>query len=379
MRLPFTVIVLGLVSLLNDTASDMIAPLLPVFLAGTLGAGPAAVGLIEGVAETASSLLKLWAGRLGDRGVGHKKLALGGYTVSNVLRPLIGFAASWPMVLLLRFGDRIGKGLRTAPRDALLAAAVEPGLRGRAFGLHRAMDHTGAMVGPLLAAALLAAGFEMREVFLFSIIPGTLVVVLLALGVREQTMPVAPAGAPLRWSLLPPPLRGLILAAGGLALAAIPDAFLVLWLGAARVPVAWIPALWALAHGFRALVALRGGWISDRLGRLPVMVAGWLARAALLLVVPWVSDMTGVIALFFLYAAATAATEGAERALIGDIAAPEHRGTAFGVYHMTVGALALPGALWFGAVWQFANMRTAFIASSLLTLFAALWFAHRVR
>jgi len=379
-RIPATVVVLGLVSLLNDVASDMIAPLLPLFLATTLGAGAAAIGLIEGVAEATASLLKLWSGRLGDRGLGHKRLAVAGYTLSNALRPLIGLATAWPVVLVLRFGDRVGKGLRTSPRDALLALSVPDNIRGRAFGLHRSMDHAGAMLGPLVASALLAWGLGLRDVFLASVVPGLLAVAVLAVGVREVRRPAPATLPPLRWSRLPRRLRGLVLAAGGLSLAAVPDAFLVLWLSRDGVSTHWIPLLWALAHGVKALVALPMGRLSDRLGRLPVLIGGWGMRAALLAAMPWFVGRTPeVVALFMLYAAAAASTEGAERALIGDIADPASRGTAFGLYHMLVGLLALPGALWFGTVWQSVNMQTAFSLSAVLTLTATALFARQAR
>ncbi len=380
-NLPLTVIILGLVSMLNDVSSDMIAPLLPVFLATVLGAGPAAIGLIEGVAETTSSLLKLWAGRQGDRGASHKRLAASGYALSNAVRPLIGIAGSWPIVLLLRFGDRVGKGIRTAPRDTLIALTVHHDTRGRAFGLHRSMDHAGAMIGPLIAAGLLAWGMGMRHVFLASVIPGVCAVLLILLFVKEPAAVASEHKAlpPLRWSLLPRQLRGLILASGGLALAAVPDAFLVLWLAQDGIKVHWIPFLWALAHGLRALVSLPAGQLSDRLGRLPVLIAGWSGRVVMLALIPWFTHTGPVVTLFLIYAAITAITEGAERALIGDVSAPEVRGTAFGLYHMTIGFLALPGALWFGTVWQEVNMHTAFILSALLSLTATLWFAWQAR
>ena len=378
-KLPRSVIILGLVSLLNDVASDMIAPLLPIFLTATLGAGPAIVGLIEGVAETTSSLVKLWSGRLGDRGVGCKRLAIAGYTLSNSVRPLLALASGWSAVLAIRFTDRIGKGVRTAPRDALLSGAVHAEQRGRAFGLHRAFDHTGAMLGPLLASALLAFGLPLREVFLISVVPGVLAVLLLAKGVADD-VPVPPiAPAPLRWRTLHPQLRGLITAAGVLALAAVPDAFLVLYLNQSGVRVVWIPLLWALAHGLRALVVLPVSRWSDRGGRLPVLLSGWLTRAALLASMPWFDSLSAVIALFLAYCAATAVTEGAERALIGDVADPQAKGTAFGLYHMTVGLLALPGALWFGIVWQTVNMHTAFALAALMTTLASTWLAYTAR
>ena len=158
--LPRTVIILGLVSFLNDTASEMITPLLPLFLTATLGAGPAIVGLVEGLAEATASILKLVSSRLADRGWNSRKLVVGGYTVSNTARPLIGFALGWGWVLALRFLDRVGKGIRTAPRDALIASSTDEHVRGRAFGFQRALDHGGAMLGPLLAFGLLQWGMD---------------------------------------------------------------------------------------------------------------------------------------------------------------------------------------------------------------------------
>ncbi len=368
---PYTVVLLGTVSLLNDVASDMIMPLLPVFLSATLGAGPAAIGLIEGLSEAAVSLLKLWSGRLGDAGFGAKRLAVAGYSVSNLLRPLLGLAASWEAALVLRVGDRVGKGLRTAPRDAILSASVATALRGRAFGLHRTMDHSGAMIGPLLASALLALGMGMREVFLVSALPGAMAVGLLAFGLRAGAPAPRRPPAPLRWSRLQPRLRALVAAAGALALVSVPDAFLILWLDHAGIGLFWIPLLWALAHAVRALTALPMGRWSDRTGRVPVLVTGWSARALVLFAVPWATNTAGVIVLFLAYAAATAGTEGAERALIGDEADPAARGSAFGLYHMIVGLLALPGAVWFGAVWQQWGMDRAFTISAFLTAAAA--------
>ena len=183
--LPRTVVILGLASFLNDTASDMIAPLLPIFLTSTLGAGPAVVGLIEGVAEATASLLKLGSGRLADRGWNRKRMVLGGYGISNVARPLIGFALSWGWVLALRFSDRVGKGLRTSPRDALIAVAAEDGRRGRAFGFQRALDNGGAMLGPILAFVLLSAGLPMQQIFFWSVVPGVLVLLALWLWLED--------------------------------------------------------------------------------------------------------------------------------------------------------------------------------------------------
>jgi len=188
------VLVLALVSFLNDAASDMIAPLLPLFLTATLGAGPAVVGLVEGIAEATASLLKLASGRLADRGWNHKRLVVGGYGVSNLARPLIGLALGWGWVLLLRFLDRVGKGIRTSPRDALIAASTTEQQRGMAFGFHRALDNAGAMVGPLIAFALLSSGLDLGRVFLWSLGPGVLVLVIPDDRGRTRSPRARPAG-----------------------------------------------------------------------------------------------------------------------------------------------------------------------------------------
>lgn len=185
-RLPATVLVLGAVSFLTDLSSEMIYPLLPVFLATVLAAGPVALGWIEGVAESTAAFVKLAAGLRSDRVRRRKPLILGGYALAGLVRPLIGLATSWLAVLGLRFADRIGKGLRTAPRDALIADVTEPEQRGHAFGVQRTLDHAGAVAGPLVAAALLTwAGLGLRAVFLLAAVPAALMVVVIVLGVRE--------------------------------------------------------------------------------------------------------------------------------------------------------------------------------------------------
>lgn len=372
--LPRTVIVLGLVSLLNDSASEMIVPLLPLFLTINLGAGPVIVGLVEGLAEATASVLKLVAGRLADRGWRHKRLVLGGYLLSNGARPLIGLALSWTWVLTLRFLDRVGKGLRTAPRDALIAGAVEAHRRGRAFGFHRAMDHTGAVVGPLIAFVFLHFHMELRHVFLISVIPGVLLLVLLAAGLdapaaAPQTQPPRLASA---WGGLDARVRGLIVSAAGLSLAAVPEAFLVLWAHRTGMPLLWIPLLWAAAHVAKTLVAIPGGSLSDTLGRVPVLLTGWGARiVVLVLIAASAAHTAAVIALFITYGAALAWTEGAERALIGDFAPESQKATAFGLFHVTTGLMALPGALLFGALWEWLGMAAAFATAAALSAVSA--------
>lgn len=381
--LPQTVIVLGLVSLLNDTASEMITPILPLFLTATLGASPVAVGLIEGVAEATASLLKLISGRLADRGWGHKRLVLSGYGISNIARPLIGLALSWPWVLLLRFFDRVGKGIRTSPRDALIAGAADQHIRGRAFGFHRAMDHTGAVVGPLLAFVLLQQGVALKNVFLLSVVPGTLLILLLwwALPGRESDPPARPTPPPLHWRGLDRHVRAMVLSAGALAFATAPDAFLILWASRQGVATVWVPLLWAATHAVRAVIAGAGGTLSDRVGRLPIVTTGWLGRIVLLVLLAWAPAGVGLAWLLFLtYSATTAFTEGAERAIIGDFAPADQKATAFGLYHMLIGLLALPGALLFSALWEWVSVSSAFMAAAILTggaVTALLWLSTR--
>lgn len=363
--LPRTVLILSLVSFLNDTASEMITPLLPLFLTASLGAGPAIVGLVEGVAEATASLLKLVSGRLADRGWNPKGLVLGGYSISNLSRPLIGIALAWGWVLSLRFLDRVGKGLRTSPRDALIAASTTEATRGKAFGFHRALDNAGAMVGPLIAYWLLQQGESMEQVFLASVIPGVLVIGLLVWGLKRPP-PIVPSAASQKlsgWSGLDTRVRALIIAAGGLALASAPEVFLILWASDRGLAVVWVPLVWAAASAVKAIIAVPAGMLSDRFGRVPVLAIGWSLRIVLLVLLAATSGGSGTWttwAVFLAYAGALAATEGAERALIGDRTPEQVRGTAFGLYHMIVGLAALPGAVLFGTIWQTFSTASAF-------------------
>lgn len=375
--LPRAVVVLGCVSLLNDSASEMVTPLLPLFLVATLGAGPAIVGLVEGLAEATASVIKLLSGWLVDRGWSQRRLVIGGYSVSNVVRPLIGLAVAWSAVLLLRFFDRIGKGIRSAPRDAMIADAVSADRRGRAFGFQRSMDHCGAVLGPLLAFALLARGFDTPRVILFSGAVGVLVIALLVFGLRSTEARVRPAAAtPLSWRSLDVRLKRLLAACAVLALATTPEAFLVLWAHERGVEAAHIALLWALASFLKMSVAWPAGVLSDRVGRATVLALGWCLRVLLLVLLAWLPAQGAVTwVMFVAYAGSLAVTEAAERSLVGDAAGAEQRGTAFGIYHLISGLFILPGAFLFGVVWQAAGAPAAFGMAALLTALAiaAIW------
>ncbi|HTP42253.1 MAG TPA: MFS transporter, partial [Nitrospiria bacterium] len=271
--LPVNVLLLGAVSLFNDAASEMIYPLLPLFLTAVLGAGPEALGVIEGVAESTASLLKLASGYLSDRLRARKRWVVGGYLLANLTRPLIGLATSWTGVLLLRFLDRVGKGLRTSPRDALIAESTPPAARGKAFGFHRAADHAGAVIGPLLASlALTVLHDRLRTIFFLSLIPGLAAVAVLAAGVRDVRAAAVPSRRePLRigaaWRELPSGLRRFTLILLLFTLGNSSDAFLLLKARQLGVSIALIPMLWVALHLVKMSSSLPAGMLSDRLGR----------------------------------------------------------------------------------------------------------------
>lgn len=373
------VLLLGIVSFLNDAASEMIYPLLPVFLTAVLGAGPAVLGVIEGIAESTASLLKLASGFISDRVHRRKSWVVGGYLLSNAARPLIGLAVSWPGVLALRFIDRIGKGIRTSPRDALIAESTPMNTRGKAFGFHRAADHAGAVVGPLLAALLIAFfKFDLKTVFILSVIPGLLTVAVLSAGVKETPMEARPAARhePLRirqaWREMPQTLRRFSMILFLFTLGNSTDAFLLLKAQHLGISVALIPVLWTVLHIVKMGSSLPGGMASDRLGRKGVIVTGWMVYALTYSGFIFADSAWQAWALFMIYGLYFGLTEGAEKALIANLA-PEHlRGSAFGLYHLMIGIGALPASLLFGWVWQVYGDTAAFGLGATFAMAAAM-------
>ena len=391
--------VLGLAALLNDASSEMITPLLPVYLSMSLGAGPAIIGVIEGLAEATSSFFKVLSGRWVDRGASAGKLVIAGYTVSVTARPWMGLAGSvlgWPVIMLLRFLDRVGKGLRTSPRDSLIADVVEPGARGRAFGLHRALDHAGAVIGPLLAAALLAAGWPLRSVFLFAAVPGVLVLVNLLVGLSPRFSgahpPLKPApekplpakmssdalGFRASWRVMPKEIRWLILGGGVLAMVAMPEMLLVLWATSAGVPIVAVPLLWSGLSLAKVVSVYPAGWAVDRYGVRRILAMGWALRVVLLVTLALVprSPLSATI-LLCLYSIGIALCEPAERAWIGDATKQGLRGRAYGTYYMSVGLAALPGAALLGTLWQWFGPEAALAFAALVTAVVAGWLLLR--
>lgn len=381
--LPRTVVVIGLVSLLNDFASEMVVPLIPLLLVTVLAAGPVALGLIEGVADTVSNLLKLWAGRHSDLyGRRRKPYVVAGYLLSNLARPLIGLSTSWLAVLAIRVTDRVGKGVRTAPRDALVGDAIKEGTAGRAYGFTRALDHAGAVLGALAAAAVVYwATPRLDIVIMLSAIPGLLAVALIALGVREparhERQPVEIA--PLKWSALDRPARRYLLVIAFFTLGKIPETFVLLRGYELGMSVVELLLLWAAMHVVKAAISEQAGRRTDRVGRRPLILAGWMVYAVTLFALAFVHTHAQLwmwsLALGFYFGL----TEGAERALVCDLAAPAERGTAFGWFHMLVGLAAIPAGLLLGGLWSLVSVKAAFLTSALLAALACAGFWRFVR
>ena len=375
-RLGGTVVALSVVSLLTDLSSEIIYPLLPLFLTSVLGASAATLGLIEGAAETTAALLRLASGWWSDRVRRRKPLVLAGYVLSGLARPLVALATGAGQVLAVRLADRVGKGIRGAPRDALIADAVHPALRGRAFGVHRAADHLGAVLGPLVAFALLqGAGLPLRTVFLVAAIPGVAAVLVLWLGVRERPREAAPAAeAELprdASATLGGPFRRYLAVLVVFTLGNASDAFLLLRAADLGVATASVPLLWALLHVVKSASSALGGGLSDRLGRRPLIVGGWLVYALVYLLFARATAAWQAWALFALYGTYFGLTEGVEKALVADLAPAARRGTAFGWYNLAVGVAALPASALFGLVWDRRGPAAAFHLGAGLALAAA--------
>ena len=383
-RLPRNVFAIGLVSFLNDASSEIVYPLLPIFLATSLGASPAAIGIIEGAAESVSSVLKLVAGHASDRIGRRKGLVVFGYGLASAARLLLAFVATWPQALAARIADRVGKGIRGAPRDALIADSVSPLKRGIAFGFHRAMDHAGAVVGPLLAFAfvwLVAAepSAPTREefgwVFLAAGVPAAAAVLVAAFAVRDVATRAADAHvtAPLRLSLAG--FDGNFVAF--LAILALftlsnsSDAFLLLRAQQAGVPTEILPLVWAALHVTKVISSVVGGDLSDRIGRKTLIVSGWLIYAAVYAGFAFVETPGGAWILFLVYGVYFGLVEGAEKALVADLVRPDQRGTAYGLYNLAFGVTVLPASLLMGALWEVSGPRTAFLVSAALGATAA--------
>jgi MFS family permease len=368
---------LGAVSFFTDVSSEMIYPLLPVFLTAVLGASAGFIGAIEGAAESTAALLKLASGWWSDRVRRRKPMVVAGYALASAVRPLVAIAQSATQVLLIRVSDRVGKGIRNSPRDALIADSVHPSIRGRAFGFRSAADNAGALLGPLIAFAILSWWHvSLRTVFWLAAIPGAIAVVVAVAGVKEVARTGAATGkkAELRgamganfWAFM---FIIFIFTLGNST-----DAFLLLRARQLGVPVALAPILWALLNGVKSISNVPGGSLSDRVGRRPTLVAGWLVYALVYLLFARASHAWHAWALFAAYGVFFGLTEGTELALVADVVPAARRGAAYGWYYLAIGIGALPASLLFGLLWDRYGSPVAFGTGAALALAAAVLLA----
>jgi MFS family permease len=334
------------------------------------------LGLVEGVADAVAALLKLWSGRHSDALGGRRKgLALAGYALSNIARPLLALAGSWAAVLLLRSVDRVGKGLRSAPRDALVADATPPAMRGHAYGLQRALDNAGAVGGSLIAAAVLAfSAVSVTQMILLSAIPGALAVLALAVGVKEPRPALVTPRAPpsLSWRALGAPMRRYLLALAVFALARTSETFLLLRGQQLGMPAVELLLLWAALNLAKAATSSGGGRLADRIGRGAVILTSWVSLAVSFALIAALPTPPALWAIALGYGLCAGLGEGAERAVVSDFSTDADRGTAYGWYNLVLGLAAIPAGLLFGAVWHYRGPSLAFLLAALIALGAVL-------
>lgn len=370
--LPRTVWLIGLISLVNDSASEMLYPLLPLYLTSVLMAGPKVLGLIEGIAESTSSLLKLVSGVIVDKTKKTKPWIVIGYLMAGIGRPLIAFINSWGWLLLIRFSDRIGKGLRTSPRDALLAESVPKERRGLVFGFHRSMDNAGAVIGPLIAALLLAMQVPLRDIFLWAVIPAAITLIL-ALSLKEPKEAVHTKAPGFQWSFegMSPEFKRYLLVTGLFALGNSSDMFLLLRARELGVPQAQIPLLWAAVSMITTVFGAPLSALSDRYGRKQFILIAWVSFVIFYFGMGMPElPIYALFALFILYGLFRAATEGVEKAMVADLAPIGRTGAAFGWFNLITGVMVLPASLIFGELYESIGPSYAFWFSGICAIFS---------
>jgi len=365
--LPRQVKLFGVVSLLNDFASEMVYPLLPAFITGVLGGGAVALGALDGAADAAAALVKLVAGRLADRPSRRGPLIVGGYFLAAAVRPVIALTAAAWQVVVLRVVDRLGKGLRTPPRDALIADVTPPPMVGRAFGLQRGLDHVGAVIGPLVAWVVLSRGADVRTVILASIVPGVLVTMLAAWAVKdgegrrgaakEAAAETVPPSAPSR------PFSPAVIAIAIFYVVRMPETLIIFRAQGLGIAVALIPLLWSAVHVIKASTSFVGGALSDKIGPSRTMWIGWLSYVALAAGMGLASSPLAAWVLFLALGVVAGLTESPELALVS-AATGGRRGSRYGVYHALTGVASLIGGIALGLVFQRLNGATAFLVSA---------------
>jgi MFS family permease len=383
-NLPRNVWALSFVSLLNDTSSEIIYPLLPTFLALTLGASPFAIGAIEGIAESTASLLKLFSGYLSDKFNSRKLPVFIGYALASITRPFLAFVSTWQQVLFVRLTDRVGKGIRGAPRDALLAAEVPYEKRGLAFGFNRAADHLGAVFGPVVASILLwifaenpnyPTVQEYQSVFLLASVPIAVGLFVIVFFVKEDGKTEIDEQPPIKLSLkeFDGNFKRFLVVIALFTLSNSTDAFLLLRAGEAGIAPPLLPILWMVLHFSKVVSSLIGGSLSDKFGRKKLIFSGWILYALVYLGFAFVNEAWQAWALFAIYGVYFGLTEGAEKALVADLVPAKKRGTAFGLYNLAFGITVFPASLLLGGIWNWYGASYAFVFSAGLSILAAVF------
>jgi MFS family permease len=371
LALPKTVWLIGFISLINDSASEMVYPLLPLYLSSVLLAGPKALGIIEGIAEATSSLLRLVTGVIFDRTRKAKPWLVFGYGIAGLSRPLIAFISSWPALLFIRFADRVGKGLRSSPRDALLANSTSKKNYGLVFGFHRAMDNSGAIIGPLMAAVLVGIGISLQNIFLLAIVPAILAVSLSLMLKEKKFKPIKTKK--INWSLkeAPKSFKRYLWAVAFFTLACSSDMFLLFRVKELGMENYQIPILWAGVSLVTAVFSTPFSALSDKYGRLKFLALGWIAYILFYLFMAQANSLNFAIwILFGFYGLSKAATEGVERAYVADLTKVNQRGTAFGWFNLITGFMLFPASFVFGFLYESYGVQIAFLFSAISSIIA---------
>lgn len=374
--IPRNVVILGLVSFFNDVASEMIYPLVPIFLTSVLGAPVSIVGLIEGIAESIASILKVVFGWLSDKLRKRKPFIVTGYSLSTVSKIIFGLAYSWPFVLLARFIDRFGKGTRTSARDALIAESSEASVRGKTFGFHRALDTLGAVVGPLLAlVAIKALDNNIRLIFFLSFIPAFIGVLLLLFFVKEKGRKQKNSSDfQFHWRDIDPSFKVFLLISFIFALGNSSNAFLILRAQNLGLSVTMVILVYVHYNFVYAIFSIPAGIISDKIGPKKLLLAGFLLFALIYLFFGLITKSLFLWLLFPFYGIYMALTEGVSKAYISNLVPQEKIGTAFGIYQTTIGLCAFFASWIAGMLWSYVGISSPFIFGSMMAILAALLF-----
>lgn len=371
-KIPKNVKALGFVSFFNDVASEIINPLLPVFITSVLKAGTIALGTIEGIAEATSSILKLFSGIISDKIKKRKKLVITGYTIANLSRPLIGITVSWIQVLILKFFDRFGKGIRTSPRDALISLSAKKEEMGKAFGFQRAMDHLGALTGPLIAFLLLYF-LDLRKLFLLSVIPGIIAIIILIYFVKEVKGEEISKKISIKGKFSKK-FHYIIFVFSFFNLGNSSDGFLILKAKEEGIKIFMLPLFWSLLHFVKSIFSMPAGIISDKIGRKGVIIAGWSIYSLVYLGFAFAKSFSFFTFLFLLYGLYFALTEGVERAMISDYAEENYKGSAFGIYHFFQGISLFLASFIFGILWNYFGSTLPFLLGAIISFISIFLF-----